>query len=246
MELKKLSYHKNIIDIYTRLEILVGLNLSGHTDTLTEASNLIDEKYKRGEIQKEQQNRNDLNKFPTLLMELPSKLLEQIAFNNRKRTEEHMLKVLDKSTHEEHLSQPLKTNNKQFKIAVTFLTVYIGILNVTDKNKKFYSIKSITDEDCYIQITIPPGAYELENLKKEIKRIFIVEEHYTDSNYPFTIKPIFSTLGSIIEISIQGPVITFVTGDSIRDLLGLSGQQYMKNITLHPILLIFYHLITFF
>ena len=29
----------NITDIYTRLEILLGLKLSGHTDTLTEASN---------------------------------------------------------------------------------------------------------------------------------------------------------------------------------------------------------------
>ena len=41
----------NIIDIYTGFEVLLGLNLSGHTDTLTEASNLIDdytneEKYK--------------------------------------------------------------------------------------------------------------------------------------------------------------------------------------------------------
>ena len=32
----------NIIDIYIRLEILLGLKLSGHADTLTEASNLID------------------------------------------------------------------------------------------------------------------------------------------------------------------------------------------------------------
>ena len=29
----------NIIDIYTRLEVLFGLKLSSHTDTLTEASN---------------------------------------------------------------------------------------------------------------------------------------------------------------------------------------------------------------
>ena len=36
----------NIIDNYTRLEILLGLKLSGHTDTLTEASNLIYELYK--------------------------------------------------------------------------------------------------------------------------------------------------------------------------------------------------------
>ena len=55
----------NIIDIYTRLEILLGLNLSGHTDTLTETSNLIDELYKRGEIQNKQQYRNALDKFST-------------------------------------------------------------------------------------------------------------------------------------------------------------------------------------
>ena len=46
----KIIIPNNIIDIYTRLEILLGLKLSGHTDTLTEASNLIDELYKRGEI----------------------------------------------------------------------------------------------------------------------------------------------------------------------------------------------------
>ena len=32
-------------------------------------------------------------------MELPSKILEQIAFNTRLKLEEHMLIVLDKSTH---------------------------------------------------------------------------------------------------------------------------------------------------
>ena len=54
----------NIIDIYTRLEILLGLKLSGHTNTLTEASNLIDEQYKR-EIQNKQQHRIALDKFTT-------------------------------------------------------------------------------------------------------------------------------------------------------------------------------------
>ena len=55
----------NINDIYTGVEVLLGLNLSGHTDTLTEASNLIDELYKRGEIQNELQYRNAPNKFST-------------------------------------------------------------------------------------------------------------------------------------------------------------------------------------
>ena len=61
----KIIIPSNIIDIYTRLEVLLGLKLSGHTDTLTEASNLIDELYKRGEIQNKQQYRNALDKFST-------------------------------------------------------------------------------------------------------------------------------------------------------------------------------------
>ena len=61
--IQKIIIPSNIIDIYTRLEILLGLKLSGHTDTLTEASNLIDELYKRGEIKNKHQYRNDLNKF---------------------------------------------------------------------------------------------------------------------------------------------------------------------------------------
>ena len=167
-------------------------------------------------------------------MELPSKLLEQIAYNTRPKIEEHILIVMDKSTHEEHLSQPLQTNNKQFKIAVTFLTGYNGIFNVTNSNNKFYFMKSITDKDGYIQITIPPGAYEIESLNNEIKRIIIDEQHYTEPNYPFTIKPNFSTLGSIIEISTQGPIITFVPDDSIRDLLGFNKTTIYEEYNLSP------------
>ena len=64
-EFKKIVIPSDIIDIYTRLEVLLGLNLSGHTDTLAEGSKLIDELYKRGEIQNKQQYRNALNKFST-------------------------------------------------------------------------------------------------------------------------------------------------------------------------------------
>ena len=61
----KIIIPSNLIDIYTTLEILLGLKLSGHTDTLTEASKLIDELCKRGEIQNKQQYRNAPNKFST-------------------------------------------------------------------------------------------------------------------------------------------------------------------------------------
>ena len=51
------------IDIWTCSEILLGLKISGHTDTLTHASNLIDEIYHSGEIQNEQEHPNAPDKF---------------------------------------------------------------------------------------------------------------------------------------------------------------------------------------
>ena len=76
-------------------------------------------------------------------MELPSKLLEQKSFNTRPKIEEHMLIIMDKSTHEEHLFQPLQTSHKQFKIAVTFLSAYNGIFNVKNSNKNFISLNQL-------------------------------------------------------------------------------------------------------
>ena len=165
-------------------------------------------------------------------MKLPSKLLEQIAFNTRPKIEELMLIIMYKSTHEEHLSQPLQTNNKEFKIAVTFLSGYNGIFNVTSDNIKFYFTKSITDDDHYIMITISPGAYEIESLNDEIKRILINDLYYTSENYPFKIKPNFSTLGKIIEISNQESAISFRPDDSIGSLLGFNRRTIYEEYNL--------------
>ena len=121
-------------------------------------------------------------------MELASKLLEQIASKTRPKIERHILSVMDKNTHEKHLSQPLQTKKKQFKVAVTLLFGYNGIFSVSNSNNKFCFNKILTDGDDSIQITIPPGAYEIESLNNEIKRIIIDEEHFTESVYPFTIK----------------------------------------------------------
>ena len=46
-------------------------------------------------------------------LELPTKTLEQITFNTSLKNEEHMLIVMDKSTHGQHLSQLLQTNNNK-------------------------------------------------------------------------------------------------------------------------------------
>ena len=142
-----------------------------------------------------------------------------------------MLIVMDKSTYKEHLSQPLRTNNKQFKTAVTFVSGHNGIFNVTNSNDKFYFKKTMSDDGGFIQIFLPPGAYEIESLNDAIKRIIIDEEHYTEANYPFKIKPNFSTLGSIIEISPQGPIKSFMFDDSIKDLIRFYAKTLYEEYT---------------
>ena len=143
---------------------------------------------------------------------------------------------MGKSTHEGHLSQTLQTFDKQFKIAVTILSVYNGVFNVTNSNNKFYFKKSLIEED-FIQIRIPIGAYEIESLNDEVKRNIIDEEHFTELEYPFLIKPNFSTLGSIIEIKTQGPLIGVVFIDSIGNLLGFAESLLYKeyNILHNPV-----------
>ena len=53
----------NTIDIWTRLEILLEFKLSGKTNTLPEASNLLDDIYKSGETQNEQEYPNAADNF---------------------------------------------------------------------------------------------------------------------------------------------------------------------------------------
>ena len=65
-----------------------------------------------------------------------------------------------------------------------------------------------------------------------MKRIIINQGQYTESKYLFEIKANFSTLGSFIEISPQGPIISFLFDDSIRDLLGFNARTLYEEYTL--------------
>ena len=48
------------------------------------------------------------------------------------------------------------------------------------------------------------------------------------------IKPVFSTVGSIVEILQQGPIISFVIDDSIRKLLGFIETILYREYNLSP------------
>ena len=52
--------------------------------------------------------------------------------------------------------------------------------------------ESFLDGD-FIHLSLPHGAYELESLNNEIKRIIMDKGHYSENEYRFMIKPNFST-----------------------------------------------------
>ena len=68
----------------------------------------------------------------------------------------------------------------------------------------------------------------------ETERIIIQEGQFTEVVYPFTYKPNFSTLGSIIEISGQESLINFTPDDSIQDLLGFNASTIYEEYKLSP------------
>ena len=80
-------------------------------------------------------------------MKIPSKLLEQTAISTESKIQEHNLYIMKKTTHEEQLSQRLRTHNERFEITVNFLTGYNGIFNVTEKSIKVYFTRCINDVD---------------------------------------------------------------------------------------------------
>ena len=71
-------------------------------------------------------------------------------------------------------------------------------------------------------------------MNNENRRNFIDDEHYTESDYPVSIKPNFSTLGSLIEILPQGPIFSFVVEDSIGNLLGFNECILYEKYNLSP------------
>ena len=158
-----------------------------------------------------------------------------------------MLVVLDISTHEEHLSQPLKADNKQAKIALTFLIPYIGTLNVTNKNNRFIFIFVLEGPE-YNVISIPPGADELESLKAETKRIFTEDGFILQADYPFKFKPNFSTLENIIETELgRGRQVSFKQDDTLRDLLDFKSKVINDeyNISGYPVDILSFDIISF-
>ena len=76
------------------------------------------------------------------------------------------------------------------------------MFKVTTRKDKFFLGETIDGYDFNVT-TFPPRAFELESLNEDIERSFIEEGYFTETSYPFLLKPKFSTYGSIVGISLD-------------------------------------------
>ena len=88
---------------------------------------------------------------------------------------------------------------------------------------------SITQVCSYHKIS-PSGGYELGSLFEGTKKNTIEGSHYTEEDYPFVIKPVFS----IKENFNHGPMISFMHADSIRDLVGFDSVVILTKYKIYP------------
>ena len=93
--------------------------------------------------------------------------------------------------------------------------------------------KQLFKED-FIQITDPSGAHEKESLNEELRKIFIDKGFYGENDYPFTIKPNFSTLGSITQTQPPGSIFGFVFDVTIVNLLGFHETILYEDYIISP------------
>ena len=98
----------------------------------------------------------------------------------------------------------------------------------------------------YRKIVLLKFSIKNKSLKNEIRSIIIDEEQFTESEYSFQFKPLFSTLGFIIKLSPQRSTISFVFDDIIRNILGFKEPILYKeyNPSPNPVV-IFFHMIIF-
>ena len=70
---------------------------------------------------------------------------------------------------------------------------------------------------------------------KKIYEFLILKGYITGKNFPFPIKPQFSTLGSFLEIAqSRGWQISFAQKDFLRDILGFKSTVIHEEYNLSP------------
>ena len=116
------------------------------------------------------------------------------------KIEGHVLIVMDETTHEEHLSNALQTNNEQFKTSITLLTCFNGRFIITNKYDKFYFTVSFKHDDFNV-ISVPLRLTKYSLSTANMNELFSKKDFLQNRKIHLQSNQNYSTLGFILKIS---------------------------------------------
>lgn len=128
---------------------------------------------------------------------------------------------------------PVKLNhNRNYELALHFITTSNYLINIGDNNNKFYY--SIDGGKTWTYLIIEKGAYEIDQLTGEINRQMMERKHFDSSNkeqlrYYFKIGLNLSTFKSYIEITNPAYQIDFTQKDTFRAILGFNSKKLKEG-----------------
>jgi len=160
----------------------------------------------------------------TSLLERIVNSTETIARNTQPKSSFYIL-LSEKSAQIRTKFNPLiqLDKTKKYEMALVSLETYYSFPNIdATKNNFRYSPD---DGTTWINIDIPEGSYEIEDINEHIQRIMKENGHYNDDKNNITLEPNNNTLRSVLDIAASYRV-DFTTENSVRTVLGFNSQIY--------------------
>lgn len=156
--------------------------------------------------------------------------LEQIAKNTSSKKSFYITLSSNSTRIITEFPQPINLDRtKDYEMALVNLETYYSFPNIDSTNNNFrYSPDNGTT---WIEIDIPEGSYEIDDINSYIQRIMKDNGHYnsTANSYYVTIEPNYNTLKSILIIDNASYRVDFTPTNSIRTVLGFNSQIYTEG-----------------
>lgn len=117
--------------------------------------------------------------------------------------------------------------NDEYEAALVRLETYNSIPNITEKNNVF--LYSNDDGNNWKNVTLPPDAYNINQIFEEIKNQMVMQGDYDNVNKAYYIDFKISRLSSVIDIKHKNFKVKFNCENSIGPTLGFNDETLSKG-----------------
>lgn len=160
---------------------------------------------------------------------MQEELLQTIVENTSQKDSFQVI-VSDNTTHfNTKFNPPIQLNkNKSYEMALVNLETYYSIPNITSKNNLFKY--SPDDGANWVNIDIPTGSYDIEDINDVIQREMKANGHWNATNEEYYISLLANpnTMKAILNVE-NSYQVSFKFNNSLRRLLGFSSKIYSTS-----------------